>query len=168
NTSVPLPDINEFGIKQGQYAIASDLINVQGKILAMIEKNNCLLYIEVSHSAVINHFDDVVDVTYIVNAGPKASIGEVEYRGLEKVKAEYVDKLVRLEKGQCFKQTYIQDVRSRLQKSGLFASTNPTIPKTTNPDGSVPIIFNLTERKFRSIKAGVSYGTDLGLGARLG
>ena len=168
NTSVLLPDINEFGIKQVQYAIASDLINVQGKILSMIEKNNCLLSIEVSHSAIINHFDDFVDVTYIVNAGPEASIGEVEYRGLEKVKAEYVDKLVRLEKGQCFKQTYIQDVRSRLQKSGLFASTNPTIPTTTNPDSSVPIIFNLTERKFRSIKAGVSYGTDLGLGARLG
>ena len=168
NMSVPLPNVDKLGIKQGQYAIASDLINIQDKILAMIEKDNCLLSLEVSHSAVINHFDDVVDITYVVNAGPKASIGKVDYRGLEKVKAEYVDKLVRLERGQCFKQTYIQDARDRLQESGLFASTNPTIPKATNPDGSVPIIFSLTERKFRSIKAGVSYGTDLGLGAKFG
>lgn len=168
NTSVALPDINKFDIKRGQYAVASDLINVQSKILEMIEKDNCLLSLEVSHSAIINHFDDVIDITYIVNTGPNASIGKVDYRGLEKVKADYVDKLIRLEKGQCFKQTYIQDARNRLQKSGLFASTNPTIPKATDPDGTVPIIFNLTERKFRSIKAGISYGTDLGLGAKFG
>ena len=46
--------------------------------------------------------------------------------------------------------------------------TRQSIPKATNKDGSVPIIFNLTERKPRSLKAGVVYGTDLGLGAKLG
>ena len=55
-----------------------------------------------------------------------------------------------------------------LQKSSLFASTTPTIPVVTNKDGSVPVIFNLTERKPRSLKAGIGYGTDLGLGASLG
>ena len=168
NSSVELPAISKLDIKKGQYAIADDLISVQEDILKMIEKNNCLLSLSVSHKAIINHFDDVVDITYIVEAGPRASIEKVSYKGLKKVKEEYVHKIVDLEKGQCFKQSYITKARGELQKSGLFASTNPTIPKTTNADGSVPITFDLTERKFRSIKAGVSYGTDLGLGAKFG
>lgn len=168
NSSVVLPEISKLDIKKGQYAIADDLISIQKEILEMIEKDNCLLSLAVSHTAIINHFDDVVDITYIVDAGPRASIEKVDYKGLKKVKAEYVHKIVGLEKGQCFKQSYIRKARGELQKSGLFASTSPTIPKTTNADGSVPITFNLTERKFRSIKAGVSYGTDLGLGTKFG
>lgn len=168
NSSVVLPEISKLDIKKGQYAIADDLISIQKEILEMIEKDNCLLSLAVSHTAIINHFDDVVDITYIVDAGPRASIEKVDYKGLKKVKAEYVHKIVGLEKGQCFKQSYIRKARGELQKSGLFASTSPTIPKTTNADGSVPITFNLTERKFRSIKAGISYGTDLGLGAKFG
>lgn len=168
NSSVTLPEISKFGLKEGKYAIAEDLILVQEDIMKMIEKDNCLLSLSVSHKAIINHFDDVVDITYIVEAGPRAWVEKVNYKGLKKVKEEYVHKIVNLEKGQCFKQSYLAKARGELQKSGLFASTNPTIPKTTNADGSVPITFNLTERKFRSIKAGVSYGTDLGLGAKFG
>ncbi len=168
NLNISLPNLGKLGLKSGQYAIANELIEAQQKILKYIEKNNCLLSLSVSHIATINHFDDEVDITYIVNAGQKASIENVSYNGLKGVKEEYVRKIVGLEKGQCFKQSYITNARGDLQKSGLFASTSPTIPKTTNADGSVPVVFNLTERKFRSLKAGVSYGTDLGLGATFG
>lgn len=168
NASIVLPSVSKLSIKEGQYAIAENLISAQEELLKIIEKDNCLLSLSVFHTAIVNHFDDVVDITYIVDAGPRASVGEVNYKGLNKVKEGYVRKLVELEKGQCFKQSYITKARGELQKSGLFASTNPTIPKTTDTDGSVPITFNLTERKSRSIKAGVSYGSDLGLGAKFG
>ena len=168
NALISLPKIEGFRIKEGQYAIANNVISIQNDILNKIEKDNCLLSLEVSHTATINHFDNTVDVTYIVDAGSKASIEKIEYKGLKKVKEEYVHNIIGLTKGQCFKQSYIQKARGELQKSGLFASTNPTIPEKTNENGSVPIIFNLTERRFRSVKSGFSYGTDLGLGIKLG
>jgi len=168
NLQVALPNIDKLGLKKGRYAIADKVIEVQKEILNSIEENNCLLSLSVSHKATINHYDDVVDITYIIDAGSDATIEKVSYKGLKKIKESFVHKLVDLKPGQCFKQSYITKARGDLQKSGLFASTTPTIPKVTNKDGSVPVVFNLTERKFRSLKAGASYGTDLGAGLTFG
>ena len=168
NLHVALPNIDKFGLKRGQYAIADKLIAVQEEMLKAVEKNNCLLSLSVSHTATINHFDNVVDITYLIDAGPNATIEKVSYKGLKKIKEDYVRQIVGLKTGQCFKQSYITKARGDLQKSGLFASTSPTVPNATNKDGSVPVVFNLTERKFRSLKAGASYGTDLGLGLTFG
>ena len=168
NKKTSLPDSNYFTLKTGQFAIAENIINAQKKILKYIENNNCLLSLSVSHEATINHLDNKVEIVFIVEAGPEATIENVTFEGLKEVHPEYVRKLVKLRNGQCFKTSYISKSRGILQKSGLFASTTPTIPKTTNKDGSVPIVFNLTERKPRSLKAGVAYSTDLGFGAKLG
>lgn len=168
NLAVKLPENSQLKLEKGQYVVASEVIDAQEKILKILEKENCLLSLSASHMATINHFDDTIDITYIIEAGPFATIERIDYKGLQEVEAEYVDKLIGLENGQCFKQTYINEARGDLQKSGLFAFTNPDIPKEVNENGSVPIVFNLKERKFRSIKAGVSYGTDLGIGLNFG
>jgi translocation and assembly module TamA len=167
-SNVVLPNKNSLSIRDGQFAVAEKVIVAQEKILKFINKNNCLLYISASHIATVNHFDNIVDVTIIVDTGPEATMGKVSFQGLKNVKEEYVRKIIQLKHGQCFKRSYIVKARGDLQKSGLFASTSPTIPKITNKDGSVPILFNLNERKFRSLKAGAGYGTDLGLGAVFG
>jgi translocation and assembly module TamA len=167
-SKVLLPSIDSLAIQKGQFAIAENVIAAQEHILKFIDKNNCLLSLSASHVASINHFDNLIDITFIVDAGPEATIEKVSFNGLKKVKEKYVRKIIELKSGQCFKRSDIVKARGDLQKSGLFASTSPTIPKVTNQDGSVPIIFNLRERKFRSLKAGAGYGTDLGLGAVFG
>jgi translocation and assembly module TamA len=168
NKDIMILDVNSFKLKSGQFAIAEDILIAQQNLLKYIENNNCLLSLNISHEATINHIDNKVAITFIVDAGPTATVENVTFTGLKTVNTDYARKLVGLQDGQCFKTSYITKSRGLLQKSGLFASTTPTIPKTTNAVGSVPIIFNLTERKPRSLKAGAVYGTDLGLGAKLG
>ena len=168
NRNISLPQVSDLKIKQGQFAIATSVIEAQEKILKYTENDNCLLSLTVAHEAIINHLDAGVEINFLVNAGPTATIENVSFRGLKQVHAEYARKLSGLKDGQCFRNSYIVKSRDKLQRSGLFASTNPAIPSETNKDGSVPVIFNLTERKARSLKAGVNYGTDLGAGANLG
>ena len=168
NKNIKTPNIDDLKIKSGQFAIAEKILNAEKTLLNYIENNNCLLSITVSHAAIINHLDNKIEISFLINAGPSATIEKVDFTGLKRVKSTYVHKLVGLENGQCFRQSYITKARGALQKSSLFASTTPTIPVATNKDGSVPVIFNLTERKPRSLKAGIGYGTDLGLGASLG
>lgn len=107
-------------------------------------------------------------IKFLIKAGPSTKLEKVEFIGLKTVKAEYARKLVKLLDGQCIRRTIIAESRGFLQKSGLFSSTTPIIPEYVNKDGSVPIGFNLTERKARSLKAGIGYETDIGLGASLG
>lgn len=168
NKDILMLDVNSLKLKSTQFAVAEDILMAQQNLLKFIENNNCLLSLSISHEATINHIDNKVAIAFLVDAGPSATVENVNFTGLKTVNTDYARKIVGLKDGQCFKTSYITKSRGFLQKSGLFASTTPTIPKTTNADGSVPIIFNLTERKPRSLKAGAVYGTDLGLGAKLG
>lgn len=168
NQNINNPNIHDLFLKTGQFAIAQNILKAEKQISDYIENHNCLLSIDVSHQAIINHLERKISVVFIINAGPTATIKNVNFTGLKTVKPEYTGKLVKLQNGQCFRNSYITKSRGILQRSGLFSATNPTIPKTTNKDGSVPVTFNLTERKPRSIKFGVGYSTDLGPGASAG
>ncbi|PCJ29186.1 MAG: hypothetical protein COA94_02195 [Rickettsiales bacterium] len=168
NLNIKIPAIADLKLKKGTPAIAEDIFSTQKEILEYVEEHNCLLSLSVSHQAVINHFDRKLELVFFIDAGSSAKIGEVSFQGLDKIHPDYARKLTKLKSDQCFKTSLIKAARGRLQKSGLFASTKPTIPKTTNKDGSVPVIFNIVERKSRSVLGGLSYGTDLGFGATLG
>jgi translocation and assembly module TamA len=168
NTDIKMPKLSDLSIKIGKYAIAQNILEAQRQITDYIENHNCLFSIDVSHQAIINHLDKKISVIFIVNAGPSATIEKVDFTGLKTVNSEYVHKLAKLKDGQCFRNSYITESRGSLQKSGLFATTKPIIPEKINEDGSVPVTFDLSERKPRSIKFGFGYSTDLGLGASAG
>lgn len=168
NSNINIQTLKDLNIKSGQLAIAQNIIHTQDELLSYIEKNNCLLSLEVTHNATINHIDNTVSILFIVKAGPTATIEDISFTGLNEVKPKYIRKLMKLENGQCFRRSEIEQARGALQKSGLFSSTTPIIPQNTNKDGSVPVEFNLKERKPRSLTAGALYGTDLGIGAKFG
>ncbi|MDC0864782.1 BamA/TamA family outer membrane protein [Rickettsiaceae bacterium] len=168
NKDVVIPDRDELSVKKGQFAIAGNILDEQNEISDLIENRNCLLSLKISHDAIIDEVHKLVKVTFFVNAGQQATIGELEFDDLKDIKNEYVQKLISLKRGQCFRSSYIDKARQDLQKTGLFASTTPTIPDKTNKDGSVPVTFHLIERKRRSVKTGFEYRTDLGFGATLG
>ncbi|NRB10594.1 MAG: BamA/TamA family outer membrane protein [Rickettsiaceae bacterium] len=168
NRSVILPDIKDLTIKIGDLAIAENIINVQKQIYDNIETHNCLLSLKISNQAIIDNIENTMEVTFVINAGEKAHIDSISFEGLKSVKSKYVKKLVNIKDGVCFKNSLIIDGRKKLQKSGLFASATPEIPEKTDEQGKVAVKFKLKERKHRSIKAGVNYSTDKGLGAKLG
>ena len=168
NHNIKAPDFNDLKIKEGDFAVASNIIDVQNAIAEAIEKNNCLLSLEVTHEAVIDHLDDSISVDFIINAGPNAKVKSVDLKGLSSVDPNYVKKLMPFKNGQCFRRSLITEAQNSLQKSGLFAITSPEIPDHTDDNDEVPIIFDLKERKHRSLKAGFSYGSDLGFGITTG
>jgi len=168
NKDVNVLAIDKIGIKIGDYVIAKNVLDAEKKVIEHLENKNCILSLSVNHEAEIDHVNKDVKIRFLIEAGPSTKLEKVEFVGLKTVKAEYVRKLVKLLDDRCLKRRYIYESRGFLQKSGLFSSTTPIIPEYVNKDGSVPIGFNLTERKARSLKAGIGYETDLGLGAALG
>jgi translocation and assembly module TamA len=168
NPNILIPQIIDLLVQPGHYAVAKNILKTEKQIADYIENNNCLLSVNVSHQAIINHLEKKISLIFNVSAGPAATIEKVTFKGLKTINPEYVHKLVKLENGQCFRNSYIAKSRGVLQKSGLFAATSPDVPDKTNADGSVPVAFDLTERKPRSIKFGFGYSTDLGPGASAG
>lgn len=168
NKDITLPDIKNLPTKINSPAKAESLLNNQAIILQNIEQDNCLLSLSVHNEATINHREDNISVRYVVKAGPVAEIKEVDFEGMSSISKEYIQKVVQLKPGTCYKGSKISKARERLQRTGLFASTTPDVPGEVDEAGRVPVIFKLKERKHRSVKAGISYGTDLGAGISTG
>lgn len=168
NHNIHIPDITTLRIKEGDFAIAANVIDSQKILVKNIEKNNCLLSLEVTHEAIIDNSDDTIIINFIINAGPYAAVKSVNFRGLRSINPDYVRKLIPLKNNQCFSPSLIKEAQGSLQKTGLFAIINPEIPDHTDNEGKVPIVFDLKEQKYRSVKAGFSYGTDLGFGTSAG
>jgi len=167
NQLITLPSLEDLDIKSGDYAVTLKIIAAQHKIFDYLEENNCLLNLSVSHEVILNHIEDSVEVSLVVKAGQSAKVESISFEGLESINSEYVRKIVQIENGVCFKRSLIEKAKTKLQKSGLFASVMPVVPEKTM-NGVVPVFFNVKERKHRSLTAGLQYGVDLGIGASLG
>lgn len=145
-------------------ALVSNVIEDQQLIKKWIEVNKCFFKYNVKHSAVLNDLKKQIDITYHVTVKSKATFGKINFVGSLTVAPLYLNRVVSIKEGRCFKRSEINAAKTQLQKSGLFTEVNVELPQSPSPDGTVPITFNLKEGKYRSIKTGVSYSTDIGLG----
>jgi translocation and assembly module TamA len=108
---------------------------------------------------VADHATNTVDVTLIVQPGPRASFGAVEVTGTERVDAAYVQWMTGIEPGQEFDPDELERARRRLQELGVFASVAVNEADAVGDDGLLPIVFNVSERKRHLVGGGVSYST---------
>lgn len=164
NKEIILPDIANLKSRSNNFVIAEHILQDENYIKQFLENNNCLLHLKVHHEAIVDNLDNNVTVKFLVQAGSEAKIRQVNFVGIKSIKEEYLQKITPLKPGMCYQSTKILKARTELQKSGLFSSTTPEITNHNNATKEVDVNFNLKERKPRSIKAGISYGTDLGLG----
>lgn len=167
NDNIILPDLTKLKIKEGDFAIASKIIESQSILAREVEDNNCLLSVDVTHEALIDNSNTIL-LKFIINSGPYAKVKSVGINGLSTIDSQYVKKVIAIKQGQCFKRSMLKEAQTNLQKTGLFGITSFELPNTTDENGLVPITFDLQERKYRSIKTGISYNTSLGLGIKTG
>ena len=168
NHNIKTPNFIDLAIKEGDFAIANNIIDVQNSIEKYIENNNCLLNLEVKHYAIIDNLDDTISLDFVINAGPNAKIKSFDFNGLVSVNSDYLKKIIPFKNGQCFRSSLITEAQESLQKTGLFTIVTAEIPTYTDNNAEVPVIFNLKEGKHRTLKAGFSYGTDMGFGTTAG
>lgn len=168
NKKINIPDLKLLKIQVGEFAIAANILAAEHRLAKFTERSNCLLTLNVTHEAFIDNANDTISIDYIINAGPHTKVKSVDVKGLTSVNPEYARKLIPIKEGYCYRQSLIAEAQEDLQKTGLFSLATPEIPDHPDKNGEVPIVFDLKERKARSLKAGISYASDLGLGLTLG
>lgn len=120
----------------------------------------------------IDHADRTMTVRYTVTPGPKAFFGPVLIEGEQRVSSQYILSKVPWTEGQSYQASLLNSLHNRLMQDGLFAVVHVTHPDTILPDTSkegkeVPVTISVAERVPRTIKAGIAYETDTGLGTIL-
>ncbi len=105
-----------------------------------------------------------VSVNYIIQPGPLAYFGNLSLLGLRKVRPGYIERRIVWDKGELFNPEPLALTESYLQESGLFTYVVVRPADELEPDGSLPILIQVEEKRFRHIGLGVSYSTDESFG----
>ena len=162
--SEPLPPFDFLSAAPSQPALAGSVLEDEQKINNWLESNRCYFSYGVTHRATVDRANQVVNVVYRVSTGRPATFGDVQFEGQTSLKPEYLKQLVNLAPGTCFKRSKLNDIKVRLQGTGLFAGTTTRVSDRPNPDGRVDVVFDVREAKHRTVKAGAKFSTDIGPG----
>jgi len=113
--------------------------------------------------AVADTAHETLNVTYIVNAGPRVNIGPVNFAGLERADPDFLRRHLNIPKDQRYSDTGIEAARNSLLGLGVFSSVTALPQQTPDAHGDVPILFRVTEQKRHAVTLGGAYATDSGV-----
>jgi translocation and assembly module TamA len=163
STKVP-PDIPaHLDIKPGDPAMAADVLAAQGRLLDALRSDGYPLAKVPTPVAILHPDQNLLDVDFQPDAGPQANIGPISVSGLKDMHESFVRKRLLLHPGEKFSPEAIEKARLDLSSIGVFAAVRAVPASALDPNGQLPITFDLTERPLHAVDVGVAYSTDLGI-----
>lgn len=161
------PTPSKLGLEKGQPAIAQLVLDAEQKLLAAArDSGHALARIE-NREAVVDHDQHIMNVTLRIAPGPLARFGEVRFEGADSVDDRYLQRVVPVRQGSKFKSSEVDRGRDALGDTGLFSNVTYVEGKELDPEGQIPITYQMTERLQRSIGGGVGYVSDEGPNANV-
>jgi translocation and assembly module TamA len=121
---------------------------------------------------IVDHKTRSMTVHYTFDPGPRVFFGPVLIQGRERASTDYILGKVPWVEGQPFRASLLDTLRTRLMRGGLFTMVKVSHPDKFQPDTffneqQLPVTITVVERVPRTIKAGLTYETDTGLGTVL-
>jgi translocation and assembly module TamA len=156
-----MPDI---GLALGRPFDAAALVRSQDRLVREFTKKGFPFAKVADRRIVVDHADHSVAVTLFVTPGPLAEFGPTRISGLTTVEERVVRDTLPWHEGERFNADLIDAGQKKLAALGLFSLVRISPAKELDVSGRLPVNVILTERKHRSVGAGIGYQTDEGLG----
>jgi translocation and assembly module TamA len=163
STPVP-PDIpGHLGLQPGQPAMSAEVLAAQARLLDALRTDGYPLAKVPVPIAVLHPDQNRLDVEFRPESGPKADIGPISISGLKDMNESFVRQRLLLHQGEHFSPKAIEAARQDLSSIGVFSVVRAEPASVLDPNGQLPIAFDLTERPLHAVDLGVAYSTDLGI-----
>jgi translocation and assembly module TamA len=163
STKVP-PDIPaHLDLKPGEPAMAAQILAGQGHLLDALRTDGYPLAKVPTPIATLHPDQNLLDVDFQPDTGPKADIGPISLSGLKDMNESFVRRRLLIHQGEPFSPQAIETARQDLSSIGVFSVVRAEPASALDPNGQLPIKFDLTERPLHAVDAGVAYSTDLGI-----
>ncbi|GJD96741.1 autotransporter assembly complex protein TamA [Methylobacterium iners] len=120
----------------------------------------------VSRDPVVDDTAHVMDVTFTVDPGPLAALGEVSLSGTEGIDPAVVRSFIYAEPGDPYAPRALSDIRRSVAKVGGLGSVRVREGKDLDAAGNLPIFVEVTERERNLIGVSARYSTVDGPGIR--
>jgi translocation and assembly module TamA len=166
--SAPAAARDQLGLAPGAPAVASDVVAAQQRLLAAMRDAGYPLAKVDLPPVTLRASEHLLDVTYQADAGPEATIGTIHISGLERTNEDYVRRRLLLHSGEQFSASRIEAARADLASIGVFSVVRIEPAEKLDPDGTIPITVDVSERPPRAVDVTAAYSTDLGVVGSVG
>ncbi len=156
----------DLGVEGDGSAAGARLQALQTEALAALWNTGYPAARIIGRRAVADMDEGTARAVFTFESGPRATFGEAEITGAVRTETEYLRKLRTWEEGEPFDRSKLVAYRDRLAATGVFGAIDVE-PGPPAKDGRAPVLVRLSERKRRTIGAGVSFSTAEGPGGRL-
>ena len=156
------PTAADLGLHPGDPAAAQAVIDADQDLLKRTRKAGFALAKSGQRTTVIDPVKHTMDVTLRVDPGGKARFGKFTFAGDKGVNERFLRNRLPFKQGDPFDPDRLEQGRRALYDTNLFATVVLRQPDHLEPDGSLPLTFNLTERARHSVGVTAGYATDTG------
>ena len=102
-------------------------------------------------------------------SGPQADIGPISFNGLKDMNEAFVRKRLLIHQGERFSPQAVETARADLSLDRpILGGQGADAGSALDPQGQLPMTFDLTERPLHAVDVGIGYSTDLGANLNVG
>ncbi len=160
-----LPKKLKTSLQAGTPARAADILQERDRLLNLILAEGYPFAKVELQPAVVDHAQHTLAVTYAVDPGPRATMGPITIKGLQRVNQKFLQRHIAFPPGQQYSPAAINELRDKLRSLDLFNAVKLTPASELDDQGRLPITVEVVERDPRFIGVGANYSTNDGAGA---
>jgi len=167
NPAKPLPDVYDLTLSLYRPALTENILASQGELVLLLKERGFPYPEALQPRVTVDHATRGVRVVYPVRTGPVATFGKTEIEGNTTVREDFLRARIPWKWGDRFDSRLLDKYDKYLRDTGLFSVSGVNVVKHLDEQGRVPIAVDLRERAHRTLKRGISFQSDEGLGARV-
>ncbi len=160
------PALAPLGLVQGAPARADTVINAESEIVDQAKDGGRAFAKADNRRIIVDREAQTMDVTLNIDPGPLTPFGNVDFQGAKGIDEDWLEKRVNLTAGEAYSPERLRDARKSLTDTGLFSTVRAITPESLDGEDQLPVTFDVTPRKSRTIGFGAGYQTDEGLFGR--
>jgi translocation and assembly module TamA len=157
-----LPDIEETGLVEGEVALSPAIARAERAIVGDLRSRGYPLARIDSKDVAADHVSLQLDVTLLVDTGPKASFGRFGVSGTEGLDPEFVASRVDIEEGEAYSPERLDKLRKRLAGYPIIGGIRLREAERLDASGRLPVNVEISERKPRYFGFGTKYSSTEG------
>lgn len=154
----------QFGLVTGGDASSTAILRAENQILRALKQEGRPLAAVAEREVIADHATKTLDLMMAFASGPIAPFGDTSVEGTEAVDAEFTAYMADIDRGKTYSPEDIDDARERLLALGVFDSVTVKERDALDPDGSIPVDVQVSERKFRYFGVGATVSSTDGAG----
>ncbi len=152
-------------LQSGEPARAAEVLAARDKLLADLRGAGYALAKVDQPVATLEPAAEALDVAVRVEPGPRVDLGDISVEGLDRVRESYVRRRLLVHEGERFDPAEIERARQDLASLGVFSTVRARAAERLDPEGRLPLAFEVTERPRHAVGFTAAYSTDLGISA---